>query len=149
MPGAAGPANLVMGRVASDQVQGSNVTYTTLFSQAIGANEVWSFEAVLFFLTAAATTGIVTTLSGPASPANVVITMETGESATVWRTLPGAAFDAALVGTAGLTTVLVAKVKGTVENGTNAGTLALKFRSEVNGSNVTVKRGSFVRWMKH
>lgn len=147
--GPAGPANLVMGRIAADIQQTSNVTYSNLFTQAVAASEVWSFDATLYFLTAAATTGIVVALSGPASPANVVYALETGETATAWRTLPASAFDTALVGTAGLSTILVARVSGTVENGSNAGTLTVKFRSEVNGSGVTVKRGSYSRFFKH
>ena len=147
--GAAGPANLVMAKVAADAAQSSNVTFTNLFTQAVLASEVWSFTATIFFSAAAATTGIVTQLDTPASPTNMIFGMETDESVTTFRSLV-ATSSTTLTGTnSGGATIQCAIVRGTVENGNNAGNLVLKFRSEVNGSAVTVKRGSFCAWMKH
>lgn len=148
--GAAGPANLVMGRVAADVAQSSNVNFSNLFTRAVAAGEVWSFEAVLFFTSAATTTGIVPQMDTPASPAASQLSMFTQETATAGRFLPAAA-NATMVGTAALASSVVntAVVYGTVENGVNAGNLVLKFRSEVNNSAITVKRGSFIRWFKH
>lgn len=109
---------------------------------------MWSFECVLYFLTAAATTGIVLQADSPTSPAASQISFTTFETATVIRNLTGAQ-GVALIGTAGLATVLEARITGTIENGANAGNIVIKFRSEVNASAVTAKRGSWGRFYKH
>ena len=41
------------------------------------------------------------------------------------------------------------QVSGTVENGSNAGNLSLRFRSEVAGTAVTVLRGSWWQVLQH
>lgn len=61
---------------------------------------------------------------------------------------PYGAQGVALIGTAGLSTVLEARISGLIENGSNAGNIVIKFRSEVNASAVTVKRGSFGNFYK-
>ena len=148
--GAAGPANLVMSRAAADITQSSNVTFSDIFTRAVAAGEVWSFEAVIFFTSAATTTGIVCQVDTPASPTASQCQMLTQTSATAMLNLPAAA-NAVMTGTAALATptVNMARVCGTVENGANAGTLVIKFRSEINASAIVVKRGSFCRWFRH
>jgi len=148
--GPAGPSGAVLGHVAADVAQSSNVTYTSLFTQAIAANERWSFTATIYYFAAATTTGLAVAVDGPASPAAAIYALDVAETATVRRMLVASALSTNLQGTASLgATVLVATVTGTVEAGANGGTLTLKFRSEVNASAVTVKRGSFVAWMRH
>lgn len=137
-----------LARVNADVQNSSNSSFTNLFTIPVLANEVWSFDCVIYFLTAAATTGIVMQADSPASPAASQISLLTLETATALRNLPGAQ-GVALVGTAGLATVLEARISGTIENGSNAGNIVIKFRSEVNASAVTVKRGSFGRFYKH
>jgi tail-like repeat protein len=139
---------VTMARVAADVQQSSGTTFSNLFTIPILANEVWSFECVIYFLTAAATTGIVLQADSPSSPAASQISLLTLETATAVRNLTGAQ-GVALVGTAGLATVLEARLSGTIENGANAGNIVIKFRSEVNASAVTVKRGSWARFIKH
>jgi len=138
----------VLFRLNADSQNSSNSSFTNIFSQAVLANEVWSFECIVYFLTAASTTGLVVQVDSPASPAASQISFTTFETATVIRNLTGAQ-GVALVGTAGLATVLEARVSGTIENGSNAGNIILKFRSEVNASAVTAKRGSWGRFYKH
>ena len=142
----AGLVNLA--RVNADVQNSSNSSFTNLFTIPILANEVWSFECYVYFLTAATTTGIVLQGDSPASPVASQLSLVTGETATAIRNLVGAQ-GVALVGTAGLATVLEARLSGTIENGSNAGNIVIKFRSEVNGSAVTVKRGSWARFYKH
>jgi hypothetical protein len=137
-----------MGRVAADTPNSSNVTFTNIFTQAALASEKWSFEATIFFKSAATTTGLVTAVDAPAASV-LQAGLVTGETATAWRTLPTTTLGGAMVGTAGLTTVLVAYCTGTVEVQGTPGNLVLKFRSEVNGSALTVMRGSFCKFMKH
>lgn len=139
---------VTLARVNADVQNSSNSSFTNLFTIPILANEVWSFECYVYFLTAATTTGIVLQGDSPASPVASQLSLVTGETATAIRNLVGAQ-GVALVGTAGLATVLEARLSGTIENGSNAGNLVIKFRSEVNGSAVTVKRGSWGRFFKH
>lgn len=138
----------VMARVNADVQNSSNSSFTNLFTIPILADEVWSFDCRIYFLTAATTTGLVLQGDSPASPVASQLSLLTGETATALRNLVGAQ-GVALVGTAGLATVLEARLSGTIENGSNAGNIVIKFRSEVNGSAVTVKRGSWARFYKH
>lgn len=141
----------VLARLAADAAgNSSNVTFTSLFTVPVLAGEVWSVEAVIYFVSAAATTGLVLQLDTPGSPAFTQLVLDTQETAIAGRYVPSAA-NAALVGTAAVASpaVNVAYLTGTVENGANAGNLVLKYRSEVNASAVTAKRGSFARFTKH
>jgi hypothetical protein len=138
-----------MGGVTADVANNSNVTFTNLFTQAALAGERWSFEARIFFTAAATTTGLVTAVDAPASPTWAQFAMMTGTTATAWLTVQTPTPGTAMVGTAGLTTALVAYVTGTVQVGANPGNIVLKFRSEINASAITVKRGSYIAWMKH
>ena len=142
-------ANYFAGIVAADISQSSNSSYSNLFTKAVLANEKWVMEACLFFSAAAATTGIVVAMDAPANPAAVIYGLDSSESATTFRCLVATSAGTALVGTASAAaTIITAFVRGTVENGPTAGNVVVKFRSEVNGSAVTVKRGSFVRWSR-
>lgn len=140
----------VMARISTaDATQNSNVTFTTLFTRAILASEVWSFEAILYWFSAAGTTGIVTQVDAPAAPTFSQLVFVTGESATAWRSLTGTV-GTTMIGTASAVAVIIASyLSGTIENGANNGNLVVKFRSEVNASLVTVKRGSWCRFYKH
>lgn len=140
----------VMGRIPSDIAQSSNVTFSNLFTQAVLASEIWSFEAIIYFTSAAITTGLVAQCDSPASPTFGQCAMCVEETVTVGRYLP-AAFNATMIGTAAVVSpaINVAWISGTLENGANNGNLVVKFRSEANGSAITVKRGSWCRFFKH
>jgi hypothetical protein len=139
---------VTLARINADVQNSSGSSFTNLFTIPILANEVWSFDCVIYFLTAASTTGIVLQADSPNSPIASQVSLLTLETATTLRDLTGAQ-GVALIGTAGLSTVLEARISGTIENGSNAGNIVIKFRSEVNASAVTVKRGSFGRFYKH
>lgn len=140
----------VMARIpTADVTNNSNVTFTTLFTRAILASEVWSFEAILYWFSALATTGLVAQVDAPTSPTFSQCLMATAESATAYRNLPAAA-GAVMTGTGSAVAVIIpAYISGTIENGANNGNIVVKFRSEVNASLVTVKRGSWCRFYKH
>lgn len=140
----------VMGRIAADIAQSSNTTFSNLFTQALLASEIWSFEAIIYFTSAAAATGLVVQCDSPTSPTFGQCAMCVEETVTVGRYLP-AAFNATMIGTAAVVApaINIAWISGTLENGGNAGNLVVKFRSEVNGSAITVKRGSWCKFFKH
>lgn len=140
----------IMARIAADIAQSSNSTFSNLFTRAVLAGEIWSFEAIIYFTSAAATTGLVTQCDSPTSPTFGQCAMCAEENVTVGRYLP-AAFNATMIATAAVITPAIntALVSGTLENGANVGNIVIKFRSEINGSAITVKRGSWCKFFKH
>ena len=145
--GLPGPANLVLATHTSDQTV-SNTTPTIIsgLSFSLTALMAYEFEAVVYFTTAVATTGIALSVTGPASPTFVRIGADIGESATTMRLLVVTAFGGEMIGqnSAGATAIM-AYVKGYVLVGASGGLLDFRFRTEVNGSAVTVLRGSHAR----
>lgn len=131
-------------RRTADQAfsDGTNLANVADLAFAVDAGHKYRFRFVVFFTAAAGTTGIVLSVNGPASPTYLQFGAIIGESATAFRTIAATVYDTALVGTNSAGT-LMAIVEGVVENGANSGTLALRCRTEVNGSAVTVKRGSY------
>jgi hypothetical protein len=139
-----GPSMLRVARLPAALSTTSNTSWLTLFTTTLAAQQVLSFSAELYFSSGANNTGLVTTLSGPAAPQAVIHNLVTGESLTSFRNLTASSYDTPLIGTTSAgSSVLRAQVSGTVENGANAGTLSLRFRSEVAGTAVTVLRGSW------
>lgn len=103
---------------------------------------VFTFDGA--FTAAAATTGLQLALTGPVSPLVFVCGIEIAESATVWRSSAVAAYDTGgnATGSAGATP-LPFHVFGNISTGAAGGSLQLRFRSEVNGSQVNVAAGSY------
>lgn len=140
----------IMGRIAADIAQSSNVNFSNLFTRAVLAGEIWSLEAIIYFTSAATTTGLVVQCDSPAATTFGQCAMCVEETVTVGRYLP-AAFNAVMTGTAAVIAPAIntAWISGTLENGVNNGNLIVKFRSEINNSAITVKRGSWCRFFKH
>lgn len=103
---------------------------------------VFTFDGA--YTAAASTTGLQLALTGPASPLVFVCGIEISETATVWRTAATAAYDTGGNGTVSLgTTALPFHLFGNISTGAAGGTLQLRFRSEVNASQVTISAGSY------
>ncbi len=145
-----GPSTLKLGRLSSPLSTASASSWTTAFSVAIAPQQCLSFQAWLYFSASAPSTGLVTTISGPAGPVAVVHNLLTGEGPTNVRNLTATAYDTPLRGTGSAgEALLLAQVSGTVENGSTGGTLQLRFRSEVAGNAVTLARGSWWQVLMH
>ena len=146
-----GPSALRLGRLVTALSSSSNSAWTPVFSVPIEPQACLSFQGWLYFTAAAPGTGLVTSLNGPSGAAAVIVTMLTGESTTNLRNLSATGYDIPLIGTGsgGSNTILSAQVSGTVENGSGSGSLQLRFRSELNGSAVTLARGSWWQVLKH
>ncbi len=132
-------------RKEADQSNSSNVNFAdvTGLSFPVAANKVYDFDFTIYFTTAAAQTGLVLSVNGPSSPVAVRYSAQIGESATAWRTVVQTAYDQPVTGTTSTAgTALVAHVRGTIQTNSAGGTLVVRFRSEVNGSAVTILRGS-------
>ncbi len=118
---------------------------------AIAASTVYSFEFFVVFQTAATTTGIDLSINGPASPTDVTWydqIMLSGAAGTAGvETKAQIALDATHI-TASIdaaNTNRCAVLRGMIRNGVNAGTLTLRFATEVGASSVTIKQGSWAR----
>ena len=139
-------------RVTAD-VSNSTTTFADItgLSFSVDANKDYIFEAWLIFQTAATTTGIAIAGNGPASPTAFVlhaaipvgITLYASDSNLASRAYdtgtPSTGIDVANANT-------LAHVVGILRNGVNAGTFALRFKSEVAASAVTIKIGSVLRY---
>lgn len=113
---------------------------------AVAANTAYSFRAIVAFSTAATTTGIKLAVNGPLTPALISYTVTIPSSATAVTINAVAAYDAggASAAVAVANTNYTAVIEGVIVTGTAAGTLAVRFASEVAASAVTVRRGSIL-----
>lgn len=134
-------------RKAADQ-SSTSTTFADVagMTRAVSASTSYSFVCHLSYLSAATTTALQVSINGPASPTAVRFTVETSTSATARHNASQSAYDAVTNPASALTTALPVMVSGSVENGANAGTLALRMRTEVSGSSVTIQRGSYCAW---
>lgn len=126
----------------------STVTLANItdLSFPIAANEKWLGRAVLFFTSAAATTGAKVGMAGPASPIAFAAAASVQESATAWRVGGATAYGQLVAGANAVVTpaINVVTIEFNVENGPNAGTVVLQAASEIAASNVIIKRGSWL-----
>jgi hypothetical protein len=113
-------------------------------SFAIAAGETVTFEFSLSYVTAVSTTALQVALNGPAGAAHIRYTVETSTTATASHNASQSAYDTVVnPATGGAATALPVRVAGQIVNGANADTVALRFRSEINASSVTIQRGSW------
>lgn len=111
---------------------------------SMNASTSYSIRCELSYVTAATTTALQIALNGPASPTAMRYTVNTATTATAQHFASQSAYDTNTnPATGGGSTALPVVLAGTVENGTTAGTLALRIRTEVSGSSVTIQRGAF------
>lgn len=154
--GATGPqgpagAGITPKLVASD-VSNSTVNFAdvTGLTFSVSANTVYSFACDLSYTTAVSTTALQLAINGPASPTAMRYSVRTSTTATAMHSASQSAYDTNTnPGTGGGATALPVRISGTLENGANAGTLAIRLRSEVASSAVTVLRGSFCMFVTH
>jgi|GEM_PF-6457390 len=112
----------------------------------IAANEAVNFIAYIHSFAAALTTGIGISATGPAAPTAVSLTLLSGSGAGTAMSIGVAAFAtrAITTGHASITLPQLTIVHGAIVNGANAGTVQLRFDSEVAASLVTVRRGALL-----
>lgn len=132
-------------RVAADrQTTSTSFADVTNLTMSVSASTSYSFSCAFSYTSAATTTALQLAINGPASPTAMRYAVETATSATAWHQASQSAYDTVTnPATGGAATALPVRIHGTLENGTNAGTLAIRFRSEVNASAATILRGGF------
>jgi hypothetical protein len=122
----------------------ANVTGLTF---AVAANTTYSFGFYCYHTTAAAGTALQLALNGPAAPTDLRYSVETYTTATATHLAVQTAYDTNTNPSTGAgATPLLATVTGTITTGAASGTLALRYRSELNASAVTILRGSWGFW---
>jgi hypothetical protein len=123
------------------------LTNATGLSFPVTANTYYHFKFLVVFSTAATTTGIRLSISTPASPAILSATASipiaadgAGGEFQGWIT----ASDDVVIGTGvqAINTNYMAIVEGTILTGAAAGTVQLRYGSEIAGSGVTIRRAS-------
>lgn len=138
-----GTAQTVLATSDTSESLGVGLVDATGLSFSIAASKTYHFEFYVLWETAATTTGIWLSVNGPASPTKVAFAADIYQSTTTVAARSGTAYDGGSAGTGGLTGVSqLARFTGIVVNGTNAGTLQLRFQTEIPTSAVTVKAGS-------
>lgn len=138
-------AGVAVQKVTADQASTSvTLADATNMGFAAAANGNYEFEYLLAITSAALTTGWQFGFTGPTSPTMFVAVCEHQSSATAWTTATLAALGNLPLVTAAYAaaTPIVVRIKGVLANGANAGTLQLRFATEVAASAVTLKRGS-------
>ena len=138
-----GGANIV--RKLADQASTSTTfANVTDLSYSINASTTYSIECNFTYITAVTTTALQLSLNGPAAATAIRFAVRTNTTATAMHSASQSAYDANTnPATGGGATSLPVRLFGTITNGINAGTLAVRMRTEVNASSVTVQRGSF------
>lgn len=125
----------------------TTIANVTGLSFPVAANTDYRMVCSLLYRSAATTTGIKVSVTGPSTPTSVTGMFNTYVSAAAAATVQGSLFRAYDGGVAstGVDTINV-DTPGTLDvvlrNGANAGTLQVRFNSEVATSTVTVKAGS-------
>lgn len=139
--GGSGPA--VARKTADQSSTSTSFADVTGLTFSISASTNYRIECTLYHVTAVNTTALQVALNGPASPTAMRYSVITWTTATATHAGTQSAYDAVTNPATGAAAVsLPVLVRGTIENGGNAGTLALRMRTEVSTSSVTIQRGS-------
>jgi len=142
-------------RLTADRVNDTtSFADATGLSFAVAANKDYFFDALVLFKTVATTTGLALSMNGPASPTSFSLMGQLPNSATDYTVVKHfyvRAYDTPTdvgVGAVGADLVNCTSLKGILRNGANAGTLTVRFKSEVAGSAITICIGSILRWQQ-
>jgi hypothetical protein len=134
---------------ADESTTSTTLQTTTGLNLAMAANTTYTFSYYILYTSAATTTGIALAVSGPGTPTSVAYTVDTPSSTSdgtgALYSGFGTTYDDAVIATAtpSVGGVYVAHIYGVVHNGATAGNLTVHYRSEVSGSQVTVKADSW------
>lgn len=144
-----GGAEFVRVKKSSDTPNSSNTTWVTdpHLTFSLTANTDYEFGFSIAFTSAALTTGLQLALTGPASPTLFAADIRVPISKTAEVQVKARAYDDPALGTAVdvINVPLLATITGLIRVGATAGSLAVRFRSEINASAVTLKQGSVGR----
>lgn len=143
--GPPGPGGATILRKTANQASTSLVfADVTSLTFPIAGGEAVSFEFELYLTSAVSTTAPQLSINGPLSPALLRYSVTQATSATAWHNSSQVAYDTVVNPATGpASTALPCRVSGVITAGAVGGTVALRLRSEVSGSAVTVLAGSW------
>lgn len=131
-------------------ISNNTTAYTdvTGLSWSVSASTNYEYSCSVIVDTAATTTGAQFGINGPASPTALTSTFNVASSATAVQMYSHTAYNSATsVPTASQGAVrTIYEFNGDFKNGTNAGTLAMRYRSEIASSAVNVRTGSYCQY---
>ena len=140
--GAGGTLLRVTADVANSTLNFADVTGLTM---ALSASTTYYFDCALTYTSAATTTALQLSVNGPAAT-ELDYAVEMSTTATARHNSAQTAYNTVVnPATGGGSTRLPARIHGSVIVGGSGGTFAVRLRSEVDTSAVTVKRGSWCR----
>lgn len=116
----------------------------TGLSFAVAASKTYHFEFYVLYTAAATTTGLFLGVTGPASPTAIAYEVRLPFNAATTSSRNLTAYEGGTTGTgsASATDSMLAKMTGILVNGSNAGTLQVRFQTEVPTFAVVIKAGS-------
>jgi len=140
----------VVAKTADQSISVTTATDVSDLTVALAASDVIHFHAYLIASADATSTGIQLAINGPTSPSAIAATIEGWTSTTAQATPLGVeAYDTFQANTTSAGTAKrVFEIYGRVINGSNAGTFALRAKSEVNAHAITIHRGSWLSYWK-
>lgn len=133
------------GWMSADQAITSNVTLANITGLVcqVEANRAYGFTAEIQFNLAGIVSGFKFGVSNPASPTNLVYTIEAISSVAI---IAGIGLTATLGAALATTGLHVCHIWGVLENGANAGNLSIQVAQNTSdASALTVKRGSHLK----
>ena len=133
-------------RLGTDRTSTStSLADVTDLSVSIAANKVYKLKACIRYKSSGATEALGLAINGPASPTSVEASVLISGYTGVYRSEHTSGYDTAVTGVSSTTTSMAAVLDALIVNGANAGTLAIRFKSETGGANsVTVEAGSWL-----
>lgn len=116
----------------------------TGLSFAVAADKTYHFEWYVLFTSAATTTGLFLSVNGPASPTAIAYEVKYpfASTTTSARNVTDYAGGSTATGSFSATASMFAQIAGIFVNGSNAGTLQVRFQTEIPTSAVVIKAGS-------
>jgi hypothetical protein len=136
--------------VTNNNGTANTIADVTGLSFSVVAGNKYKFRAVINYTAAATTTGSRWSVNGPGSPTQLSYCSKYALTTTTETLNNGlAAYDlpAASNATSAATGGNVAVVEGIIQPSAN-GTVVIRFASEISGSAIVAKAGSFLEWMQ-
>jgi hypothetical protein len=143
------PVGPKLASTTSDQTFGTSVTSVTDLSFAVAANTDYSFEFTVVLSTSGTAEGYQFAFTGPGTPTelNSFFEMPVTSANITYRNGVGSYGTLAVADSGpGSSARYVATIRGTLRNGSTAGTFGLQARSESAASGLTIKRTSSVKY---
>jgi hypothetical protein len=133
----------------TDNTGNNTITDVTGLSVAVAANTTYNFHAEIFYTAALTTTGSRWSVNGPAlGTGSISYTSSyqlTGNSSTNNAAMTSYDLPAASNATSIIVAYNMAFIDGTITTGATAGTLIVRFATEVTGSAIVAKPGSYLK----